>query len=208
VVGVVANFVQVSETIGPERIFIVPYRQEGYSSMALMVRSSGAASVASAVRRAVQSIDPDLPLDQVRTLNAAVDRQLWFLKVMGTIFSTFALVALIIASVGIYAVIAQATARRTQEIGVRMALGATSTNILTLILSRGAVQLIAGLALGLAAAFPAARLMSSLPLGVSSSDPLVFSTVSLLLTLVGLFACWLPARRAATLQPVVALRDE
>jgi ABC-type antimicrobial peptide transport system permease subunit len=156
----------------------------------------------------VQSIDPDLPLDQVRTLNAAVDRQLWFLKVLTTIFSTFALVALIIASVGIYAVMAQATTRRTQEIGVRMALGATSANILTLILSRGAVQLIVGLALGLAAAVPAARLMSGLPLRVSANDPVVFSTVSLLLTLVGLFACWLPARRAAALQPVVALRDE
>jgi putative ABC transport system permease protein len=208
VVGVVANFVQRTDALGVERILMVPYRQESYDSMALMVRASGAAAVTSSVRSAVQSVDPDLPLDQVRTLNAAVDRQLWAVKLFSVLFSTFAFIALVIASVGIYAVIAQATTRRTQEIGVRMALGATSANILTLILSRGAVQLIAGLALGLAAAFPAARLLSELPLRVSASDPVVFSTVSLLLTLVGLFACWLPARRAAALQPVVALRDE
>jgi len=208
VVGVVGDFVQRPDVAGVERTLIVTYRQEVNESIAVMVRAFGAASVAPAVRSAVQGINPDLPLDQVRTLNAAVERQLWALKVFGTIFSTFAFVALVIASVGIYGVMAQATTRRTQEIGVRMALGATSTNILTLILSRGVVQLAAGLALGLAAAIPAARLMSGLPLRVSTNDPVVFSTVSLLLTLVGLFACWLPARRAAALQPVVALRNE
>jgi putative ABC transport system permease protein len=208
VVGVIGNFVQRSDVVGAERILMVTYRQEAFDSMAIMVRASGAASLAPAVRSAVQGIDPDLPLDQVRTLSAAVDRQIWFLKVLSTIFSTFAFVALIIASVGIYAVIAQATARRTQEIGVRMALGATSGNILTLILSRGVAQLAAGLALGLAAAIPAARLMIGLPLRVVPNDPVVFSTVSLLLLLVGVFACWLPARRAAAMQPVVALRDE
>jgi ABC-type antimicrobial peptide transport system permease subunit len=208
VVGVVANFVQRMDLQGTERILIVPYRQESYDSIALMVRASHAASITSAVRSAVQSIDPDLPLDQVRTLDAAVQRQLWTVRLFSVLFSTFAFIALVIASVGIYAVIAQATTRRTQEIGVRMALGATSGNILTLMLSRGVAQLAGGLALGLAAAVPAARLMSGLPLRVSWNDPVVFSTVSLLLILVGLFACWLPARRAAALQPVVALRDE
>jgi putative ABC transport system permease protein len=208
VVGVVANFVQRADVQGTERILFVPYRLESYDSIALIVRSSGVAPTATAVRSAVQSIDQDLPLDQVRTLNAAIQRQLWAVHLFGTLFSIFAFIALVIASVGIYAVIAQAATRRTQEIGVRMALGATSANILSLILSRGAVQLAAGLALGLAAAFPAARLLSELPLRVSASDPVVFSTVSLLLTLVGLFACWLPARRAAALQPVAALRDE
>jgi len=218
VVGVSANFVQRSDKTGLESVVFVPYRQEGYEGMSLLVRSSGvaaisgvrggSASVATAVRAAVQSIDQDLPLSQVATLTAAVARQQWAVKVFGTLFSTFGLIALMIASVGIYAVIAQATTRRTQEIGVRMALGATSGNILTLILSRGAVQLAAGLGLGLAAAFPAARLLSGLPLGVSSSDPVVFASVSALLTIVGLFACWLPARRAAALEPVAALRDE
>jgi len=213
VVGVSANFVQRPDKVGLDSVVFAPYRQEGYEGMSLLVRSSGAASIGSAsvttaVRAAVQSIDQDLPLSQVATLTAAVARQQWALKVFGTLFSTFGLIALMIASVGIYAVIAQATTRRTQEIGVRMALGATSGNILTLILSRGAVQLVAGLVLGLAAAFPAARLLSGLPLGVSSTDPVVFASVSALLTLVGLFACWLPARRAAALEPVVALRDE
>jgi len=213
VVGVSANFVQRPDKIGLESVVFAPYRQEGYEGMSLLVRSSGLASIGSAsvttaVRSAIQSIDQDLPLSQVGTLTAAVAHQQWALRVFGTLFSTFGLIALMIASVGIYAVIAQATTRRTQEIGVRMALGATSGNILTLILSRGAVQLAAGLGLGLATAFPAARLLKGLPLGVSATDPVVFASVSVLLTVVGLFACWLPARRAAALEPVVALRDE
>jgi ABC-type antimicrobial peptide transport system permease subunit len=128
--------------------------------------------------------------------------------VFGKLFSTFAFIALCIASVGLYAVIAQATVRRTQEIGIRMALGATSSRILTMVLSRGALQLAIGLALGLAAAFPVARLMNSVPLHSSVTDPRLFLVVASLLTMVGLFARWLPARRAAAVDPMVALRDE
>jgi putative ABC transport system permease protein len=128
--------------------------------------------------------------------------------VFGALFSVFAGIALVIASVGFYAVIAQATASRTQEIGVRMALGATSGNILGLVLARGFKQLIAGLVFGLALAFPAARVITKMPVRVSATDPFVFLTVGLLLTAVGLFACWLPARRAARLHPVNAIRYE
>src|SRR6185369_9401747 len=122
---------------------------------------------ASSVRSAVQGLDQDLPLRDVRTLAAAVERQLWFLRMFGTLFSGFALIALVMASVGIYAVISQATNRRTQEIGVRMALGASARNILTMVLSRGAWQLVGGIVLGIAAAYPAMKVMSGLPLRVS-----------------------------------------
>ena len=209
VIGVSADVVQQPQEAAPKPLLFLPYRQEGYDSMFLLVRSTGnPASATSAVRAAVQSLDQDLPLFEVRTLSEAIEHQQWYIRLFGTLFFGFAMIALVMAAVGIYAVIAQATTSRTREIGVRMALGATSRNILGLVLTRGLKQLIAGLALGLAAAFPAARLLSSLQLRVSPSDPIVFVTVSLLLAAVGLFACWLPARRAAALNPVNAIRYE
>jgi len=105
-------------------------------------------------------------------------------------------------------VLAQATARRTQEIGVRMALGASARNILMLVMRRGFGQIGAGLILGFAAAVPLVRVMAKLPLGGSASDPALFAVVGPLLAAVGLLACWLPARRAAALDPVKAIRYE
>jgi putative ABC transport system permease protein len=209
VIGVSADLDQEPNEAAPNPLVFVPFRQETNDGMSIMVRSpSNPTSLTSAVRTAVQNQDQDLPLSQVRTVTEAVDHQQWFIRTFGTLFLTFALIALLIASVGIYAVIAQSTAARTQEIGVRMALGASSTNVLTMILSRGAIQLGAGLALGLAVAFPAARLMKSILVRVSPQDPIVFASVSAVLLAVGLFACWLPARRAATLDPVKAIRYE
>jgi putative ABC transport system permease protein len=132
----------------------------------------------------------------------------WFLSLFGKIFMGFALIALLMATVGIYAVIANATSNRTQEIGVRMALGANIRNILLLVMTRGLWQIGAGLLLGVAAAWPLMHVMASLPLGVSTSDPRVLLTVGLVLASVGMFACWLPARRAAALDPVKAIRYE
>ncbi len=209
VVGVSSNIVQEPNEASPEPLVFLPYRQESFESIFLVVRTTGnPSSFVSAVRATVQNMDQDLPLSEVRTLTGAIAHNRWFLAVFGTVFLVFAIIALVIASVGIYAVIAQATARRTREIGVRMALGATSSNILSLIISRGVSQLAIGLALGLAAAIPGARLMNSLPLMAAKSDPVVLTGVCLLLTSVGLFACWLPARRAAQLSPVTAIRYE
>ncbi|HEY1808072.1 MAG TPA: FtsX-like permease family protein, partial [Acidobacteriaceae bacterium] len=119
-----------------------------------------------------------------------------------------AFIALLMAAVGIYAVLAQATSLRTQEIGVRIALGASLRNIMLLVMRRGVWQIVAGLTLGLAAAYPAARLMANLPIDVSPTDPAVFIAVAAVLAVVGLIACWLPARRAAALDPVRAIRCE
>ena len=156
----------------------------------------------------MQSLDQGLPLRDVNTLPQAIRHDEWFLHLFSEIFSGFALIALVMAAVGIYAVLAQATNSRTQEIGVRMALGAHKGNIVSLVMRRGLWQVAAGLALGLGAAVPAARLMASLPLAVSSYDPVVFVVIALLLTAVGLLACWIPAQRAAGLDPVKAIRYE
>jgi len=205
-IGISANIVQQFDEKSPKPLLFVPFRQEGWNGMALLVRSSD--NPTSAVRAALQSLDSNLPLRDVNMLPQAIEHRQWYLHLFSKLFSGFALIALMIASVGIYAVLAQATNSRTQEIGVRMALGADARNIVLLVMRRGLWQIVAGLALGVAAALPASRLMASLPLSVSSSDPVVFLIVATLLAVVGLFACWIPARRAAALDPVKAIRYE
>jgi putative ABC transport system permease protein len=206
VVGISANMVQELIANDPHPLIFVPYRLEGWSGMSLMLEARNDPSAA--VRAAVRSLDAELPLHDVSSLKAALEHQTWFLRVFGKIFGSFAFIGLVMASVGIYAVIAHAGSRRTQEIGVRMALGASVRSILMLVMKRGLWQVGAGLGLGLALAIPAVRLLSELPLGMSVKDPTVFALVGLVLAGVGVFACWLPARRAASLDPVKAIRYE
>jgi predicted permease len=206
VIGVSANIVQDIDTQNPNPLLFQPFRQVGWDGMSLVVESS--TDPTKAVSAAVQSLDQDLPLRDTWILSGAIEHQQWYLHLFSKVFMGFALIALLMAAVGIYAVLAQATGRRTQEIGVRIALGASFRNILLLVMRRGLWQIVAGLALGLAAAFPAARLMASLPIGVSPTDPVVFIAVASALAVVGLVACWLPARRAAHLDPVQAIRYE
>ncbi|HEY8993914.1 MAG TPA: ABC transporter permease, partial [Lacunisphaera sp.] len=211
VIGVCADLVQEPNEKDTPPLVHVPYRQEPWGWMGLLLRTpSDPAALAAPVRTAVQKIDPDLPLFEVRTLTAALDKSRWFLSVFGTMFAVFALTALLMASVGIYAVVAQTTARRTREIGIRMALGATAAGIARLVLIRGLVQLLIGLVLGLGGAFAATRLLDSIGflIGVSAHDPLVFVGLTLLLITIGVAACWLPARKAARIAPTEALRTE
>lgn len=211
IVGVCADFVQDPREKNQLPLVHVPYRQEPWGWMGLLLRSAGdPAALAAPVRAAVQKIDGDLPLFEVRTLSAALARQRWFLSVFGTMFSVFALTGLLMASVGIYAVVAQHTARRTREIGIRMALGATVGNIARLVLSRGLFQLGAGLVLGLAGALAATQVMDKIGIlvGISAHDPVVFAAIIILLGVIGVAACWLPARKAARINPTEALRTE
>jgi putative ABC transport system permease protein len=206
VVGVAADMTQELNEKKPNPLLFLPFQQEGWEGMALLVESS--IHVNTALRPTVATLDPDLPLRDVSNLSEEIAHQEWFIQLLTIVFLSFALIALIMASVGLYAVIAHATASRTQEIGVRMALGANARNILLLVMRRGLWQVASGLVLGVAAAFPVTRIMSSLPIGVSPADPHVFLIVATLLASVGLFACWLPARRAAALDPVKAIRYE
>jgi predicted permease len=206
VIGVSANIVQDVDSQNPNPLFFQPFRQMGWAGMSLVVESTS--NPTKAVSAAVQSLDGDLPLRDTWILSGEIEHNQWYLHLFSKVFMGFAVIALLMAAVGIYAVLAQATSRRTQEIGVRIALGASVRNIMMLVMRRGLWQIVAGLTLGLAAAFPAARLMGSLPISVSPTDPVVFIAVAAVLAAVGLFACWLPARRAAGLDPVRAIRYE
>lgn len=190
-------------------IVTVPYNWEGQNGMALLIRTAGnPASLSSALRREVQQIDDLLPLFEVDTLENNLDRSHWHLRVFGTLFLSFAVIAMGMAAVGIYAVLAHAVSQRTREIGVRLAMGAGAGSIVRLVLSRGLVQIGIGMTLGLAAAFYLCRLMGALLIQISSSDPLTFTTVGVTLLVTGLAACLIPARRAGRLDPLEALRHE
>ncbi len=209
VAGVSGDMLQQLDESVPLPVLFTPYPLDGYAGMQIMIRTAGeASSAAGPLRTVVNKLDSDLPVARVLSQRDFDYQQRWYLRVFGSLFSIFAVVALVMASVGIYSVVAQSTGRRTQEIGVRMALGATSSNILTMILARGVKQLAVGVVLGLAAAFAATRVLTTILTRVSPTDPVVFGTVSALLIGTGLLACWLPARRAAGLQPVKALRYE
>ncbi|HEY9127280.1 MAG TPA: ABC transporter permease, partial [Acidobacteriaceae bacterium] len=210
VVGVSADLAQDMEDSSPKPLLFVPYRQEGWNGMSLVVESeaNSGIDVTGPVRSAVAQMDGELPLRDLSMLNASLDHQQWYLHLFSKLFGGFALIALMMASVGLYAVIAYAVNSRTQEIGVRMALGASGRNILLMVMRRGFVQIGLGLALGLAAAVPVARLMASMSMGLSGPDPMIFIAVAGVLCAVSLFACWLPARRAARLDPVKAIRYE
>jgi putative ABC transport system permease protein len=211
VIGISADIVQSPQEPDAPPLVFIPHRQEPWGWMALLLRTSGdPTALAGAVRATVQKLDADLPLSEVATLPAALDRQRWYLRVFGSLFFTFAAIGLLMASVGIYAVVAQSTARRTREIGIRMALGSTAAGILRLVLSRGLTQLLLGLVLGLVGAFGATRVLAQngFLFLISPNDPLVFVAITGLLIAIGAFACWLPARRAAALHPVKALRCE
>lgn len=211
VIGVSADLVQDATERDHHPLFFITYKQEPWGWIALLIRTAGdPGTLAGPVRTEVQKIDQDLPLFDVWTLPAALEHERWFLRVFGTLFLVFALIGLLLASVGVYAVVAQNTARRTREIGIRIALGATSAGVVRLVLARGLWQLVLGLGIGLVGALLAAQLLVQIGFLIHTSphDPIVFVAVSALLFAIGVFACWLPARRAAQIAPLEALRAE
>jgi predicted permease len=190
-------------------LIYVPFRQDPARSMVILARTNAeAASVTAALRRQVQTLDADLPVYNVWTLDEVMRRQRWAHSVFGTLFAIFASLALLMAAVGIYAVIAQGVSQRTQEIGVRVALGAGAAHVVKLVMKRGVVQLAAGLVIGLAGAYGLTRVISGLLIQVSATDSLTFAAATVLLLATGLLACALPARRALRVQPSTALRYE
>ena len=212
VVGVVGDVRQAGFYGDQQFELYAPSEQERRSWLAprdLVVRTSGdAGSIAGAVRQAVWAVDKDQPVSNVRTMDqvfaAAISRERFQMLLLGL----FAALALVLACVGLYGVISYGVAQRTHEIGVRMALGAQPRDVLRLVIRQGMVLTLAGLLLGTAGALAATRVMTDMLYGVTPSDAITFASVGVLLVLVALVACYIPARRATKVDPLVALRYE
>ena len=177
--------------------------------MTLVVRARGnPAALTDPLRRLVRARDADLPLYDLRTMPEAVYLAVWEPRLYALLMAFFALIALVIAAVGIYGVMAYSVAHRTQEIGIRMAMGAAQGTVVRMVVLQGMRLTALGLGIGLAVAFVITRLMASLLFGVSAGDPPTFLGVAVILAGSALLACWLPARRATRIDPMVALRSE
>jgi predicted permease len=211
VIGVVANIVPrkvVDRVVREEQLF-APFEQAGWRSLDLIVRASGDPyAIAQAVRDAAKAFDPDLPLANVMSMNHVIRDRMFEGRVYGTMFAVFGLAALLLASIGLYGVMSYVVSQRTAEVGVRMALGAQGRDVMSLLLGSGARLLVLGVAIGLPAAIGLAQLLRGSLYGVTATDPLTFTAIPLILSLVALTASFIPARRATRVDPIVALRAE
>ncbi|MGH9939226.1 MAG: FtsX-like permease family protein, partial [Blastocatellia bacterium] len=186
-----------------------PYTQQPFTFMSLVARTSGdPTSLNAAIRAQVLQLDKEQPVSSIATLDRLVSTSIAQQKFSMLLLGVFAAVAMVLAAVGIYGVLSYAVTQRTHEIGIRMALGAGRPAVLRLVIGHGMTLTLIGIAAGLAAAFLLTRLMSTLLFGVSATDPLTFGVIALLLVTIALLACWIPARRATKVDPMIALRFE
>jgi putative ABC transport system permease protein len=179
------------------------------ATMFLALRTAGdPAGLTAAVRTQVHAIDRDQPLGEAHVMEDLLSRSLVQPRFQALLLSLFAILALVLSAIGIYGVVAYSVRTRTAEIGIRVAMGARGADILRLIVGEGAALILIGVGVGAAGALALSRLLSRFLYGVTATDPLTFAAVSLLLALVGVLACYLPARRAAKVDPMRALRCE
>jgi putative ABC transport system permease protein len=192
-----------------EQAVYLSYRQLPRSGMSLVLRGAvDSASLAPALRNAVREIDPALPVYDVMTMNERLSNSVASRRFNLALLGGFASLALLLAGVGVYGVISYVVTQRRHEIGIRMALGAQSADVMRLFIKQGMALVLLGVALGSAGAFALTRVMQGLLFDLSANDPLTFASVALLLSLIALAACYLPARRAARIDPLASLRQE
>ena len=213
IVGVVSDVKGGSLNQPPSALVYAPltqHRGEGWSnSLMLAVQTSTPPdALTSAITQQVLALDPDQPVTSVRTMDELLSRTLSEARFSLLLFGLFAGLALVLAAIGIYGVMATAVTQRTHEIGLRMALGAQKRDVFRLIIGQGMVMVLIGVAVGLASAIGLTRLMSTLLFEVSPTDPVTLAVITLLLAIVALMACYIPARRATKVDPLVALRYE
>ncbi len=209
IIGVVANVMNNDLDNITEPDMYVPYAQDSWRSMSLVVRMSADPNqIASAVRSEVSAIDKTLPVFNIKAMQQVIGERLSPKRLATVLIGFFGLIALMLASVGIYAVMSYAVSQRTHEIGIRMALGAQPRDIFRLVVGQGILLTAIGLLIGLAGAFAMTRAMSQILYGVTATDPLTFIGISLLLAGIALLACYIPARKATKVDPMVALRHE
>jgi len=214
VVGIVEDTknLGVDKAAGTELYFLLPQTIAiGVSTrMSFVVRSEGAsaAAIASSIRSSVNELDASVPIFQLKTMSDVVGDSLVRPRFLSLLLGSFSVIALLLAAVGIYGVMAYSVSQRTQEIGVRVALGATTRNVLSMVIGQGLKLTVVGLAVGLTGSFLLSRVMASLLFEISPTDPLTFAIVGIGLAAVALLACFVPARRAAKVDPMVALRYE
>ena len=208
VIGVVENSKDRSLGEYPKPVIYVSNSQDYAPAMNVLVRTVGdPAQTMVAARKQVQMLDSNLPIKTLSTFDEVVTNSVWRERIGATLFTTFGFLGLILTATGLYGVIAYSVARRTQEIGIRLALGATPKNVVWMVVKQGSVQILIGLIIGLAFAFVVSRLLASLLFGVVA-DPVPFLVVPAMIILVSLLACYIPARRAAKITPLIALRTQ
>ncbi|MFN0121240.1 MAG: ABC transporter permease [Blastocatellia bacterium] len=195
----------------PQTYMFLPVYQHPYTDMALLISAQSAAvlpSVVETARREIAQLDARLPVGGLMMAEENLALAFWGPRVAAGMASTFGALALILATMGLYSVMTYAVSQRTSEIGLRMALGASLRDVSRLIISQGMRMVLIGIALGLAGALALTRALSGLLLGIGATDPLTFIGVTIALVAIALLACWIPARRAARVDPLVALRQE
>ena len=207
IVGVVSDVRHKRPELPLEPAIYVPLSQGPFYVVSLTVRTTGDPSqFAPAIRRAVWAEDKDIPLEEVATMERITSDATSDSKFISVTLGVFALIALLLGAMGIYGVISYSVGQRTREIGVRMALGAQRPDVLWLVLAQGMKLALFGVATGGVAALGLTRLMKGMLFGVNATDPLTFAVIAVLLTLVAALACWIPARRAIRVDPMIALR--
>jgi len=209
IIGVVGDVHQLGLDTFPEPTVYWPHPELVMSAMTILVRTSGdPLSLVSAARGEMQKMDPELPMAAVATMDQLLADSLSRSRFTMLLLGIFAAVALLLAAVGIYGLIAYSVTQRTQELGIRIALGAQRRDVLRLVLAQGTRLTLLGVAIGVFAALALSRLLATLLFGVSATDPLTYAAVAALLGFAALAACVIPARRAMRVDPMVALRYE